>query len=58
MSLVEDLEMDKTQFSIADLSDESDEAAYWQAQTPQVRLEALECHAAGDVWLRSFYRPT
>ncbi len=39
MSLLQDMKMDKSQFSIADLSDE---AAYWQAQTPQARLEALE----------------
>ncbi len=36
------MKMDKTQFSIASLSEESDEVAYWQGQTPQARLEALE----------------
>ena len=42
MSLLQDMRMDKSRFSVADLADESDEAAYWQAQTPQARLEALE----------------
>ncbi len=42
MSLLQDMKMDKTRFSAADLSNKSDEAAYWQARTPQSRLEALE----------------
>lgn len=42
MSLIQDLKMDKSFFSVADLNEESDEAAYWQAQTPEARLEALE----------------
>ncbi len=42
MSLFQDTKIDKTRFSIASLSEESDEAAYWQTQTPQARLEALE----------------
>ncbi len=42
MSIIQDMKMDKTQFSISNLSEESDEAAYWQGQTPQARLEALE----------------
>ncbi len=42
MSLIQDMKMDKTQFSIASLSEKSDEAVYWQAQTSQARLEALE----------------
>ena len=36
------MRMDKSVFSVADLSDESDEAAYWLTQTPIARLEALE----------------
>ena len=42
MSLVQDMKMDKTQFSVARLSEESDEAAFWQTQSPEARLEALE----------------
>lgn len=42
MSLLRDMKMDKSQFSIASLADNSDETAYWQCQTPQARLEALE----------------
>jgi len=42
MSLMQEIKMDKTQFSMADLWDETDETAYWQTQTPQARLEALE----------------
>ena len=42
MSLIQDMKMDKSVFVVADLSDESDEAAYWQTQTPEARLQALE----------------
>ena len=42
MSLLRDMRMDKTHFSVAHLSDESGEAAYWQTQTPHARLQALE----------------
>ena len=42
MSLLQTMRMDKSVFSVADLSDESDEAAYWLTQTPIARLEALE----------------
>jgi hypothetical protein len=34
--------MDKTIFSVATLTDESDEKAYWRDQSPVARLEALE----------------
>lgn len=34
--------MDKTALSVASLSDESDERAFWAAKTPQERLAALE----------------
>jgi len=34
--------MDKTIFSVAALTDESDEKAYWRDQSPVARLEALE----------------
>ena len=42
MSLVQEMRMDKSVFAVADLCDESDEAAYWQTQTPEARLQALE----------------
>ena len=42
MSLLQELKMDKSVFSVADLSDESDEASYWQTQMPTARLAALE----------------
>ena len=42
MSLLQEMKMDKTSFSVADLQDESGEIAYWQAQIPQARLAALE----------------
>ena len=42
MSLVQEMKMDKSVFAVADLSDNSDEAAYWQTQTPEARLQALE----------------
>lgn len=38
MSVLQSARMDKTKFSAASLS----EAAFWQTQSPQVRLEALE----------------
>ena len=34
--------MDKTVFSVAALTDESDEKAYWRDQSPVARLHALE----------------
>jgi hypothetical protein len=34
--------MDKSAFSVAALTDASDEPAFWHAQTPAARLEALE----------------
>jgi hypothetical protein len=34
--------MDKTIFSIATITDESDEKAYWRDQLPVARLGALE----------------
>ena len=34
--------MDKAVFSVAALSDESDETEFWHAATPQERLRALE----------------
>lgn len=34
--------LDKTAFSIAALSDESDEKEYWLSRSPQERLQALE----------------
>ncbi len=40
--------LDKTAFSIASLSDESDEKAYWLGRTPQERLQALE-------WMRQAF---
>jgi hypothetical protein len=39
------LKMDKTAFSVcplADAADESDEKTFWQDQTPEQRLQALE----------------
>ncbi len=42
MSRLQEMKMDKTVFSIASLEDDSDEAAYWQTQTPHARWEALE----------------
>jgi hypothetical protein len=34
--------LDRTAFSVASLSDESDEKAYWLSKTPQERLQAVE----------------
>jgi hypothetical protein len=34
--------LDKSAYSVASLEDESDERAFWQAQSPAARLEALE----------------
>ena len=36
------LKIDRAAFSIASLSDETDEKAYWLSKTPYERLEALE----------------
>ncbi len=42
MSNIDEMRMDKSHFSVASLHDESDEIEYWQTQTPQARMEALE----------------
>ncbi len=42
VSLLQEKKMDKSVFSVARLEDDSDEAAYWQTQTPRARWEALE----------------
>ncbi len=42
MSLIQDMKMDRSFFAVAGLTEESDESAYWQAQTPEARLQALE----------------
>lgn len=34
--------LDKTVVSISSLTDDSDERAFWHAQTPEARLQALE----------------
>ena len=36
------LRMDKTAFSVCALADAADERAFWQEQTPEQRLQALE----------------
>lgn len=42
MNAISEVRMDKTAFSIVSLTDESDEKEYWQARTPQERLETVE----------------
>ncbi len=37
MSLFQEMEMDKSVFSVVRLEDDPDEAAYWQTQTPRAR---------------------
>lgn len=39
---ISNVRMDKTAFSVASLSDESDERAYWRGKSPRERLEAVE----------------
>ncbi len=34
--------LDKTAFSVANLTDEPDERAYWHSKTPEERLRAAE----------------
>ena len=41
-SEVRDLKVDRGHLSVASLSDESDEKAYWLGRSPQQRLEGLE----------------
>ncbi len=53
MSLPE-LKLDRTAFSVATLSEASDETAYWWSKTPEERLQAME-------WMRQVnygYDPT
>ena len=42
MNTIDTVKMDKRTLSVAALTDESDEKAYWHAKTPQERLEAVE----------------
>ena len=42
MSLIQDMKMGKSFFAVAGSTEESDEAAYWQTQTPEARWQALE----------------
>jgi hypothetical protein len=42
MNTADSLKVDRTAFSIATLSEETDEKAYWLSKTPYERLEALE----------------
>ncbi|HPG41756.1 MAG TPA: hypothetical protein PLP19_20905 [bacterium] len=39
---MDDLKIDKTAFSVADLHDPGDEKAYWLSKTPQERLLAMQ----------------
>ena len=50
--------LDKTAFSVAFLTDESDEKQYWLTKSPYQRLRALELMRQIVVWLRSGYRTT
>jgi len=34
--------LDRSAFSVTTLSDQSDDRAYWQSQSPEQRLEAVE----------------
>ncbi len=36
------LNLDKTAFSVGNLSDESDEKEYWWSRTPQERIQHIE----------------
>jgi hypothetical protein len=36
------IEIDRTALSVASLSDDSDELAYWYSRTPQERLRHIE----------------
>jgi len=40
--IMDDLKIDKTAFSVADLHDPGDEKAYWLSKTPQERLLAMQ----------------
>ena len=42
MNAINNFKIDKNVLSVVSLSEESDEKEYWQAKTPQERLEAVE----------------
>lgn len=42
MDDISNVRMDKTAFSVASLSDESDERGYWLGRSPRERLETVE----------------
>ncbi len=59
MSETHDLmKVDRTAFSVASLSDESDEVAYWLTKTPQERLQGIELMRQIVYGYDPFYRPT
>jgi len=42
MEPIDSIKLDKTAFTVASLTDETDEKEYWLSKTPQERLRALE----------------
>ena len=42
MNTIDTFKIDKGALSVISLSEESDDKEYWQAKTPQERLEAVE----------------
>jgi len=42
MSAVDEVRLDHSAFEVASLDDEDSDKAYWQAKSPQERMEALE----------------
>jgi len=42
MDAIHQVKLDKTAFSVASLTDESDEKQYWLTKSPYERLRALE----------------
>ena len=41
-SILSNLKVDRSTFSVSSLTDESDDKAYWLARTPQDRLKQVE----------------
>ena len=49
-----DLKLDKTAFSIASLTDRSDDKEYWHKKTPIERLRQIEISSKDKLWTSSY----
>ena len=58
MDVLHQARLDKTAFSVASLTDESDEKQFWLSKSPYEAPPRPGINAPDRVWLRSVYRAT